>query len=141
MQDLKTGHLLGAAPKAQFWGQVIGATVGAILSAFIYRIYTKYGLVPWVAHTSIEILTQFTASIQFLVIFSRYRLPTSGSSLLDLSRVRGCHTEPRNGPLELQFYSHSPLSLEHLLLARDGDLLFQAALPWLLVSQRYGIPD
>jgi hypothetical protein len=42
MQDLKTGHLLGAAPKAQFWGQVIGATVGAVLSAFIYRIYTRY---------------------------------------------------------------------------------------------------
>ncbi|CRK33020.1 hypothetical protein BN1723_014707 [Verticillium longisporum] len=31
MQDLKTGHLLGAAPQAQFYGQVIGATAGAIL--------------------------------------------------------------------------------------------------------------
>lgn len=41
MQDLKTGHLLGAAPKAQFWGQVVGATVGAIVSAFIYQLYTK----------------------------------------------------------------------------------------------------
>jgi OPT family oligopeptide transporter len=41
MQDLKTGHLLGAAPKAQFWGQVIGATVGAVVSAFIYRLYTS----------------------------------------------------------------------------------------------------
>jgi OPT family oligopeptide transporter len=40
MQDLKTGHLLGAAPKAQFWGQIIGATVGAVVSAFIYRLYT-----------------------------------------------------------------------------------------------------
>ncbi|RFN47874.1 oligopeptide transporter [Fusarium flagelliforme] len=46
MQDLKTGHLLGAAPKAQFWGQVIGATVGSILSAFIYRIYTKVYTIP-----------------------------------------------------------------------------------------------
>lgn len=42
MQDLKTGHLLGAAPKAQFWGQVIGASVGAVLSAFIYRVYTRW---------------------------------------------------------------------------------------------------
>lgn len=42
MQDLKTGHLLGAAPKAQFWGQVIGATGGALLSAFIYRVYTRF---------------------------------------------------------------------------------------------------
>jgi hypothetical protein len=42
MQDLKTGHLLGAAPKAQFWGQVIGATAGAVVSAFIYRLYTAW---------------------------------------------------------------------------------------------------
>lgn len=41
MQDLKTGHLLGASPKAQFWGQMIGATVGAVFSAFIYRLYTR----------------------------------------------------------------------------------------------------
>lgn len=40
MQDLKTGHLLGAAPEAQFYGQVIGATVGAVVSAYIYRLYT-----------------------------------------------------------------------------------------------------
>ncbi|KAL2127741.1 hypothetical protein VTI74DRAFT_10238 [Chaetomium olivicolor] len=46
MQDLKTGHLLGAAPKAQFWGQVIGATVGAVVSAFIYRLYTSVYQVP-----------------------------------------------------------------------------------------------
>ncbi len=35
MQDLKTGHLLGASPKAQFYGQIIGATVGAVLSSFV----------------------------------------------------------------------------------------------------------
>lgn len=46
MQDLKTGHILGAAPKAQFWGQVIGATVGAVLSAFIYRLYTLVYTIP-----------------------------------------------------------------------------------------------
>jgi OPT family oligopeptide transporter len=46
MQDLKTGHLLGAAPKAQFWGQVIGATAGAFLSAFIYRAYTRVYEIP-----------------------------------------------------------------------------------------------
>ncbi|KAK0626114.1 OPT oligopeptide transporter protein-domain-containing protein [Immersiella caudata] len=46
MQDLKTGHLLGAAPKAQFWGQVIGATVGAVVSAFIYKLYTAVYQVP-----------------------------------------------------------------------------------------------
>lgn len=46
MQDLKTGHLLGAAPKAQFWGQVIGATVGAVVSALIYRLYTIVYTIP-----------------------------------------------------------------------------------------------
>ncbi|KAI0156396.1 OPT superfamily oligopeptide transporter [Xylariaceae sp. FL1272] len=46
MQDLKTGHLLGAAPKAQFWGQIIGATVGAVVSAFIYRLYTTVYKIP-----------------------------------------------------------------------------------------------
>lgn len=46
MQDLKTGHLLGAAPKAQFWGQIIGATVGAVVSAFIYRLYTAVYTIP-----------------------------------------------------------------------------------------------
>ncbi|KAJ4153308.1 hypothetical protein LMH87_009800 [Akanthomyces muscarius] len=46
MQDLKTGHLLGASPKAQFWGQMIGATVGAVLSAFIYRLYTRVYEIP-----------------------------------------------------------------------------------------------
>lgn len=40
MQDLKTGHLLGASPKAQFYGQLIGATCGSVLSAFIYQLYT-----------------------------------------------------------------------------------------------------
>ncbi|KAJ4860133.1 OPT oligopeptide transporter protein domain-containing protein [Trichoderma breve] len=46
MQDLKTGHLLGAAPKAQFWGQLIGATFGAVFSAFAYRIYTAVYEIP-----------------------------------------------------------------------------------------------
>lgn len=46
MQDLKTGHLLGAAPKAQFWGQVIGSFVGAIVSAGVYKLYTSVYEVP-----------------------------------------------------------------------------------------------
>lgn len=46
MQDLKTGHLLGAAPKAQFWGQLIGSFVGAIVSAGVYKLYTNVYDVP-----------------------------------------------------------------------------------------------
>ncbi|OCK80294.1 OPT superfamily oligopeptide transporter [Lepidopterella palustris CBS 459.81] len=46
MQDLKTGYLLGAAPKAQFWGQIIGSAVGAVLSAVVYKLYTKVYEIP-----------------------------------------------------------------------------------------------
>jgi uncharacterized oligopeptide transporter (OPT) family protein len=46
MQDLKTGHLVGAAPNAQFWGQMIGSSIGAIASALIYRLYTSVYEVP-----------------------------------------------------------------------------------------------
>lgn len=46
MQDLKTGHLLGAAPNAQFWGQIIGSAVGAVVSALIYKLYTNVYPIP-----------------------------------------------------------------------------------------------
>ncbi|KJY01773.1 OPT oligopeptide transporter like protein [Zymoseptoria brevis] len=46
LQDLKTGHLLGASPKAQFWGQLIGSGVGAVVSALVYRLYTNVYTIP-----------------------------------------------------------------------------------------------
>lgn len=46
MQDLKTGHLLGAAPNAQFWGQIIGSAVGAVVSAGVYKLYTRVYEIP-----------------------------------------------------------------------------------------------
>ncbi|KAK4999189.1 OPT superfamily [Elasticomyces elasticus] len=46
LQDLKTGHLLGAAPRAQFWGQLIGSAVGAVVSAAVYKLYTRVYTVP-----------------------------------------------------------------------------------------------
>jgi OPT family oligopeptide transporter len=46
MQDLKTGHLLGASPKAQFHGQLIGSFVGAIASAAVYKLYTTVYPIP-----------------------------------------------------------------------------------------------
>ena len=48
LQDLKCGHLLGAAPNAQFWGQMIGSAVGAIVSALVYKLYTHVyaGMIP-----------------------------------------------------------------------------------------------
>ena len=46
MQDLKTGHLMGAAPKAQFYGQMIGSAAGAVVSALVYKLYTSVYEVP-----------------------------------------------------------------------------------------------
>ena len=46
MQDLKTGHLIGAAPKAQFYGQMIGSAAGAVVSALVYKLYTTVYEVP-----------------------------------------------------------------------------------------------
>lgn len=46
LQDLKTGHLLGASPAAQFWGQLIGSAVGAVVSASVYKLYTHVYEIP-----------------------------------------------------------------------------------------------
>lgn len=46
LQDLKTGHLLGASPKAQFYGQLIGSGVGAVVSAVVYKLYTNVYEIP-----------------------------------------------------------------------------------------------
>ncbi|KAF9420588.1 hypothetical protein BGZ94_009063, partial [Podila epigama] len=39
MQDLKTGHLMGASPKAQFWGQLIGSLASVFISTGVYKLY------------------------------------------------------------------------------------------------------
>ncbi|OKL63736.1 hypothetical protein UA08_00903 [Talaromyces atroroseus] len=46
MQDLKTGHLLNASPKAQFYGQLIGSVFGAVLSTVVYKMYVNVYPVP-----------------------------------------------------------------------------------------------
>lgn len=46
LQDLKTGHLLGASPKAQFYGQLLGSGIGAVVSALVYKLYTNVYEVP-----------------------------------------------------------------------------------------------
>lgn len=46
MQDLKTGHLLGASPKAQFWAQLIGTVWSIFLSAIMYKIYNIVYEIP-----------------------------------------------------------------------------------------------
>ncbi|KAG8890770.1 hypothetical protein FRB98_004815 [Tulasnella sp. 332] len=46
MQDLKTGHLLNASPRAQFYGQVIGSTLSILVSATAYRLYVRAYSIP-----------------------------------------------------------------------------------------------
>lgn len=46
LQDLKTGHLLGASPKAQFYGQVLGSLVGAVASTAVYKLYVAVYPIP-----------------------------------------------------------------------------------------------
>ncbi|KAG8978051.1 hypothetical protein FRC05_011166 [Tulasnella sp. 425] len=46
MQDLKTGHLLGASPRAQFYGQIIGSTLSIFVSATAYQLYAKAYTIP-----------------------------------------------------------------------------------------------
>ncbi|KAK2801530.1 hypothetical protein FQN51_005237 [Onygenales sp. PD_10] len=46
MQDLKTGHLLGASPEAQFYGQAIGSLFGALISTAVYKLYINVYDVP-----------------------------------------------------------------------------------------------
>ncbi|KAK6527836.1 hypothetical protein TWF694_004810 [Orbilia ellipsospora] len=46
LQDLKTSHLLHASPKAQFYGQLVGAAYGAVISSLLYRLYDSVYKIP-----------------------------------------------------------------------------------------------
>lgn len=46
MQDLKTGHLLGASPKAQFYGQMIGSFASVFIATGAYLLYRSVYHIP-----------------------------------------------------------------------------------------------
>lgn len=46
MQDLKTGHLLGASPRVQTYGQLIGSLWSVVVSVLVYRMYTTLYTIP-----------------------------------------------------------------------------------------------
>jgi uncharacterized oligopeptide transporter (OPT) family protein len=46
MQDLKTGHLIGASPYAQFIAQIIGTIWSIFLSSVMYRVYNIVYEIP-----------------------------------------------------------------------------------------------
>ncbi|CCO31732.1 Putative oligopeptide transporter YGL114W [Rhizoctonia solani AG-1 IB] len=77
MQDLKTGHLLHASPRAQFYGQMIGSVLSIFVSAIAYNLYTRAYAIPG---------PQFPAPTAY-VWLSFARLIGSGGGLPD-------HTKP-----------------------------------------------
>ncbi|KAJ7707644.1 OPT oligopeptide transporter protein-domain-containing protein [Mycena rosella] len=46
MQDLKTGHLCGASPRAQFFGQLIGSAVSILVTTTAYSLYNRAYVIP-----------------------------------------------------------------------------------------------
>ncbi|OBZ72592.1 hypothetical protein A0H81_07437 [Grifola frondosa] len=46
MQDLKTGHLIRASPRAQFYGQLIGSTLSIIVTTSAYSLYNRAYEIP-----------------------------------------------------------------------------------------------
>jgi OPT family oligopeptide transporter len=46
MQDLKTGHLIGASPKAQFIAQILGTLYSVVLSSVLYKVYNSVYEIP-----------------------------------------------------------------------------------------------
>jgi uncharacterized oligopeptide transporter (OPT) family protein len=46
MQDLKTGHLLGTSPRAQFFAQLVGSSVSIIVTTIAYNFYTRAYSIP-----------------------------------------------------------------------------------------------
>ncbi|CEP11788.1 hypothetical protein [Parasitella parasitica] len=46
MQDLKTGHLLGASPRAQFYGQMIGSFASVFIATGAYLLYRTVYNIP-----------------------------------------------------------------------------------------------
>lgn len=70
MQDLKTGHLHGASPRAQFYGQMIGSLASVFVSSGIYLLYRNVYEFP---NTSFPVPT---AAIWFVQIFDSFELFT-----------------------------------------------------------------
>ncbi|KAJ6576544.1 OPT oligopeptide transporter protein-domain-containing protein [Mycena vulgaris] len=46
MQDLKTGHLCGASPRAQFFGQLVGSAVSILVTTTAYSLYNRAYVIP-----------------------------------------------------------------------------------------------
>ncbi|KAI0033085.1 oligopeptide transporter [Vararia minispora EC-137] len=46
MQDLKTGHLIQASPRAQFYGQILGSTLSIFVTVSAFTLYSRAYPIP-----------------------------------------------------------------------------------------------
>ena len=46
MQDLKTGHLCHASPRAQFYGQLVGSSVSILVTTTAFTLYNRAYVIP-----------------------------------------------------------------------------------------------
>ena len=46
MQDLKCGHIVGASPRAQFFGQLIGTAFSIVCSVAAWTLYSSAYAIP-----------------------------------------------------------------------------------------------
>jgi uncharacterized oligopeptide transporter (OPT) family protein len=46
MQDLKTGHLIGASPRAQFYGQIFGSALSVLVTTTAFSLYQRAYPIP-----------------------------------------------------------------------------------------------
>jgi OPT family oligopeptide transporter len=86
MQDLKTGYLVGATPKKQFYAQLIGLTIGALAAVPVYlAITSKYGI----ATKEMPALGAITASGVAKLVSSGTKLPQYVDISLYISIIIG----------------------------------------------------
>jgi uncharacterized oligopeptide transporter (OPT) family protein len=63
MQDLKTGSLLKASPRSQFYGQMIGSLASVFVSVGAYKLYsTVYEVSKRIYGNTTAIANQFEYS-------------------------------------------------------------------------------
>ncbi|PVF95675.1 OPT superfamily oligopeptide transporter [Serendipita vermifera] len=46
MQDFKTGHLVGASPRAQFQGQIVGSLISVLVTTTAFSLYSRTYQIP-----------------------------------------------------------------------------------------------
>lgn len=108
MQDYKTGHLVGASPRAQFKGQLIGSTLGILVSSFAYKLYTAAYEIPgpqfpaptaavWLNLARLVNHGHLPSHVQLFMIIFGAVFAVSGA-VKTLARSKALHQQARSTP-------------------------------------------